>query len=212
MAGGEGARGERSVGPPANVGSAAGSIKSVAADKAEVKKNAGKSGEPEAEGIEAGKSHIARANHQGHEVVRKSKEHGHGDEENHRGAVHSEHLIEKLRRNEIVVRTDKLDAQNHGLNAADYEEDQGVEDIKDAEALVVYGGDPVVEGLNPGTGGNSASRNGQCIRCHDSASKKFTLAQRFQIIHKRIEIRVAEFHGRHQRAGLERVGILNPKS
>ena len=36
--------------------------------------------------------------------------------------------------------------------------------------------------------------------------------KRLHITHDRIQIRVAQLHGRHQRAGLDRVWVLNPKT
>src|SRR5216684_79975 len=39
--------------------------------------------QPKAEGIQAGKRHVSRANHQWHKVVGKAEQDRHGDKENH---------------------------------------------------------------------------------------------------------------------------------
>ena len=41
--------------------------------------------------------------------------------------MHGEHAVEDLRRNEIVVRPDQLDAHDGRFDAADDEKHQGVE-------------------------------------------------------------------------------------
>ena len=137
--------GQRSVGEPANVRRGADAIEPIAAEETEIKENAAESGEPEAEGIEAGKSHVSGANHERNEEIAEAEKNGHGDEKDHSGAVHGEHLIEELRGDEMIVGNDELDAHDGGFNAADHEEQDGVEDIEDAEAFVVDGSDPRME-------------------------------------------------------------------
>ena len=83
--------GEGSIGEPADVRRAAGTIKTVATDETEIEEQAAERGEPETPGIEAGKGHVARADHQRDEVIAEAEEYRHGDEENHGGAMHGEH-------------------------------------------------------------------------------------------------------------------------
>ena len=56
--------------------------------------------------------------------------------------MHREHAVEDLGRNKIVVRTDQLDAHDRRLDPADHEKHQGVEDVQDAQPLVIDGGTP----------------------------------------------------------------------
>ncbi len=70
---------------------------------------------PEAERIQPRKRHVARADHQRHEVIRESEKDRHRHEENHRGAVHREHAVENLRRNECAVRLHQLNAHDRPL-------------------------------------------------------------------------------------------------
>ena len=103
------------VGEPANVGRGSGAVESIAADEAEVQNDAAQRTHPEAEGVQPGKGHIPRADHQRHKIVGESKQQRHADQENHSRAVHGEELIEQLRRNEVVVRDDELDADRRQL-------------------------------------------------------------------------------------------------
>src|SRR6202034_4252166 len=110
MAGRKDARGERRVGEPADVGRGAGAVEAAAGEVAEVEQQAAESRYPEAESIEARKSHVARADHQRDKIVAEAKQDRHAYEEDHRGAVHGKEAIEGLRRDEVIVGNQKLDA------------------------------------------------------------------------------------------------------
>jgi len=56
--------------------------------------------------------------------------------------MHGEHSVENLRGNKIVVCAYQLDANNGRLKPGDYEKDQSVEDVQNAQALVIDGGHP----------------------------------------------------------------------
>jgi len=109
-------------------------------------------------GVEAGERHVPRADHQGHEVVGEAEHERHGDEEDHRRAVHGEDAVEGLRRDEVVVRADQLDPHDGRFDPADHQEEQRVDDVEQADALVIDGGHPLLEpveerlrgGLGPG--------------------------------------------------------------
>jgi hypothetical protein len=90
-------RRQRRVCPPAHVRRVAGAIKSVPTQETEIKENASQGCEPETERIQAGKGHVARADHYWDEIVGKTKQDRHGHEENHGGAMHGKHAIENLR-------------------------------------------------------------------------------------------------------------------
>src|SRR5712691_2149759 len=66
-------RGEGSVREPSHVGSAAGPIETVAADKTVVKEQSTEGGHPETKGVETGERHIASANHQRDQIVCESE-------------------------------------------------------------------------------------------------------------------------------------------
>ncbi len=59
--------------------------------------------------------------------------------------MHREHSVEDLGRNKIVVRTDKLDADNSRLDPGDHEKHQGINDVQNAQPLVINGRNPVVK-------------------------------------------------------------------
>ena len=141
-------RGQRRVGKPSNVRSVAGAIESVAADKTEIEEQPAEGRHPEAESVQPRKRHIARANHQGNQVIRESKHQRHGHEENHGRPMHGEHPVEHLRRDEIVKRTDELDPHDRRLNSPDYKKHQRIKDVQEAEAFVIDGGHPLVKLLH----------------------------------------------------------------
>ena len=141
-------RGQGSVGEPSHVRSVAGPIESVAADKAEIEEQSAESRHPEAKSIETRKRHVARANHQGNQIVRESKHDRHDHEENHGRPMHREHPVEHLRRDEIVMRTNELDAHDGRFHSPDHEKEQRIKDVQDAEPFVIDGGHPFVKLLH----------------------------------------------------------------
>ena len=63
--------------------------------------------------------------------------------------MQGEHAVENLGRNKVVVRTHQLNPDDGGFNSSNDEEDQRIENVEDAQALVIYGGDPLVQRLKP---------------------------------------------------------------
>ena len=163
--------GERCIGEPAHVGRVPGAIKPVPSDETEVKKQPSESGEPEAQGIQPRKGHVAGANHQRNQISAEAKYEGHGDEKNHGGAMHGEHAIEHFGRNEMVVRDDELYPHDRRFDAAHDEEEERVEDVENPELLVVDGDDPVVERL-----ADRSSAAGGCIERDCFGSHGYALA------------------------------------
>src|SRR5208283_4614781 len=96
-------RSQRSVGPPSHVGCTSRAIESASAEKAEVEKKSSESSQPETEGIQAWKGHVASADHQRHQEVGKAEQHRYAYEENHGRAMHGEHAVEDLWRNKVVM-------------------------------------------------------------------------------------------------------------
>jgi hypothetical protein len=92
-------------------------------EKPRVHDDATQRDQPERQRIDARKRHVACADHQRHEIICKPEHQRHRDEEDHRRSVHREHPVERLWRNEIVVRPNKLEAHDGGFGTADQEED-----------------------------------------------------------------------------------------
>ncbi len=139
--------GQRCVGEPADIGSAARSIQSASSDEAEVEDDAAQGTHPETEGIQPRKRHVARADHQGHEIVGEPEQQRHADQENHRRAMHGEQAVKGLRRNKMVVRNGQLDPHDRGFQASDHQKQDAVADVHQAELLVIDGDDPLVHAV-----------------------------------------------------------------
>jgi hypothetical protein len=157
-------RGQRGVRPPAHVRCVAGTVKSVPTQQTKVKQQTAKGCKPEAEGVQARKRHVSRANHQWHEVVGKAEQDGHGHKEDHGRAVHGEHTVEYLRGDKIIVRAHQLDTDDGRFNAADDEKEEGVEDVQNPKPLVINCGRPLMQRLNPWPTRGFRGLNGYDIR------------------------------------------------
>ena len=99
-------------------------------------------------------------------------------------------------------------------NASDREKDDPVDDVQDAEPLVVDGRDPAVErleeragGLRLGGGREAGSR--EALGGH--VGPRLPSAQRLQVVHERVEPLLVELHRRHQDSGLERRWDRGPR-
>ena len=147
MPGREDLRGQGSIGKPANVRRGAGAVEAVAAEKTEVQEQAAEGRYPEAEGVEPRKRHIARAQHQRYQIVAKTEENRHADEEHHRRAVHREQAIEDLRRDQAVLWNRELNAHHDGFQTRDDKKDQCIPDVHQTDLLVVDRSDPGVQHL-----------------------------------------------------------------
>ena len=157
------ARGQRRVGPPPHVRRVARAVQAAAAEKAEIQQEPAERAQPEAEGIQARKRHVARADHQRHQVVAEPEQDRHGEEEDHRRAVHREHPVEHLRRHEIVVRVHQLDADDERLDAGNDEEEEREQDVQQPDPLVIDGRHPRVKRLAPGGRLNPRALNGDHV-------------------------------------------------
>src|SRR5271155_4070505 len=100
--------------------------------------------------------------------------------------MHGEHAIENLWRDEMILRNDELNAQDRRFDAADYEEEKRVENVKNAELFVIYGDDPFMQAIADRTraGGGGSERDG--FRGHDyacaliAASRDISSAHRYR--------------------------------
>ena len=144
----EGLGGQGCVCKPSHVRRVARPVEAAAAEEAEIKEKSAERRQPEAERVQPRERHVARADHQRYEVIGEPEHERHGHEEDHRGAMHREHPVEHLRRHEVGVRGNQLDPHDHRFDAPDHQEHQGIDDVQDPEALVVDGGDPLVQSLD----------------------------------------------------------------
>ena len=77
--------------------------------------------DPETQCVEARKRNVAGTDlERDQEVAEKARLERHDDEEDHRQAMHREHLIVEVRRQEVIVRHNELRANQHGLGSAQY--------------------------------------------------------------------------------------------
>jgi hypothetical protein len=151
----EWARGKRGIRKPSDVRGIAGAVESVSAEEAEVEKQTSKYREPKTQSVQPGKSHIPCANHQRNQVCAEAKQDGHRDEEDHGGAVHREQAVENLRRHEMIVWNHQLYPHHRRFDATDHEKDERVDDVHNAELLVVDGDHPGVQPFANGSSGNA---------------------------------------------------------
>ena len=98
--------------------------------------------QPEGERVQAREGHVARADHQRHEVVRQAGEHRHDEQEDHRRPVQREQLVVGLGGDQRVVRRAQLQAHHQRLDAAEAEEHERRDHVHDPDSLVIGRGDP----------------------------------------------------------------------
>ena len=114
-------------------------------EPSEIHEHGAEQEDPEAQGVDPRKSDVTGADLQRDEVVReKSQLQRHDHHENHGRAVHREHLVVSVGREEGVVRYRELRADSHRLQAADQHEAQRGDQVQDRDALVIDGGQPTV--------------------------------------------------------------------
>ena len=139
--------GERRVGQPAHVGRVAHAVKTETAEEAVVEQQAAKGGEPEAERVQARKGHIARADHQRNQVIAHPEQNRHAHQEHHGGAVHGEQFVVDFRREKVIVRDSKLNADGHRLGSGHQQEKERVHNVQDAKLLVIDRHHPAMQPL-----------------------------------------------------------------
>ncbi len=98
--------------------------------------------QPEGERVQARIGHVARTDHQRHEVVGQARHHRHDEQEDHRRPVHREQLVVGLRSNQRVVRRAQLQAHHQRLDPAQAEEHERQDHVHDPDPLVVRGRNP----------------------------------------------------------------------
>ena len=97
---------------------------------------------PEAQGVEARKSHVRGTDQKRREVVKERSAQGHDEQKDHRRAVHGHQAVISLGRDDVIVWHCQLGPHQEGVDSRDDHEQQGRNSIKDADSFVVHGGDP----------------------------------------------------------------------
>ena len=100
---------------------------------------------PVAKGVQARKRHVARPDHQGHQIVRQADQGRHDHQKNHGGAMHREELAEGVGRDKIIVGPRQLNAHEQRFNAPHHEKEKGGQQIENANSFVVHRGNPTIK-------------------------------------------------------------------
>ena len=124
-----GPRGERGVRRPAR-------LRGTEEDRGVEHGSAGEV-EPIRQRVEPREGHVARPHLQRHEVVREAGPQRHDHEEDHRRAVHREHLVVDLRRQQRVVGLGELGAHQQRLDSAERHERERRDQVEHADPLVI---------------------------------------------------------------------------
>src|ERR1043166_3871825 len=93
---------------------------------------------PIAKSVQARKRHVTRAELQWQDVIYEPKQQWHGNEENHRCAVQGEKLVERVRRNQVIVRHRQLQADNKRFDSTDDEKKEAGQHVENTDALVIH--------------------------------------------------------------------------
>ena len=121
------------------------SVRRLTQGKTYVEKDAREKIDPIAQRIEAWKRHVARAEQQRPEIIRKSRQHRQRVKKDHRDAVHREKLIVGFGRQQFQARLSQLNPHRERFNAADDQKEERGAQIADPDLLVIDGCEPTVE-------------------------------------------------------------------
>src|SRR5262249_25970591 len=111
-------------------------------ENAKMQKNSAKRLAPITKSVQARKRHVTRADLQRQDVIYKPKQQRHGNEENHRGAVHGEKLVEGVGGKEMIVRHGQLQTEQKRFDSADDEKEKAGQHVEHADALVIHSRKP----------------------------------------------------------------------
>ena len=94
--------------------------------------------QPIREHVQAGEGHIRCANLQGHQRIREPRKQGSGEEQQHDGAVHREHLVELGRVvDDLQPGRGQFRTDDEGHQPAHHEEEEGRGEVEVPDDLVV---------------------------------------------------------------------------
>src|SRR5262249_10036981 len=121
---------QRRIREPADRGSATG-------ENAKMQKNSAKRLAPIPKSVQARECHVTRADLQRQDVIYEPEQQRHGNEENHRGAVQGEKLVERVGRNQVIVRHSQLQANDKRFDSTDDEKEETSQHVENTDALVI---------------------------------------------------------------------------
>jgi hypothetical protein len=99
--------------------------------------------QPERQRVDAREGHVQRADLQRHHVVPEADQHRKDEQEDHERAVQREQLVVAVGGHQLPSGRRQLGAHQQREDAGHEEEREGVEQIQDADPLVVGGGQPL---------------------------------------------------------------------
>ena len=111
-------------------------------EDAAVERDAAEQRQPVRQRVQLRERHVARADHQRHEVVPEAGDQRDDEQEDHRRPVHRHQAVVGLRADERVVRLGELEAHDERLDAADDQEHERRDDVEDPDLLVIGRGQP----------------------------------------------------------------------
>ena len=158
--------GKRRIGQPAGLGEFADAERDVDEDRTGNR-------QPEAERVEVGESHVARADLKWHGEVHQTNDEGHCHEEDHDHAMGGEDLIIMVRWQEAFIGTGSkrlLGAHHNRIREAAEQHHKSEDDIHDTNALVVNRRQPVVPERGPFTVIGYSCQNSECPTSHRGQS------------------------------------------
>ena len=109
--------------------------------------------QPERQRVDAREGHVQRTDLQRHQVVPEADQHRKDEQEDHQGAVQGEQLVVAVGRHQLPPGRCQLAAHEQGKDAGDEEEGERVEQVQDADPLVVGGGEPLDQPVRLRLGG-----------------------------------------------------------
>jgi hypothetical protein len=132
--------------------------------------------------------------------------------------VHGKHPVENLRGDEIVMRTNQLNPHDRRFDSADHKKNQGIDDIQNAQPLVINRRNPFVELIDEWT--RKLSLLGQAWNQSTSATLLVRFGNGLKNVFNEVSpdkrlMRPLLHRSTASRASgtwLDRVGIFNPES
>jgi hypothetical protein len=98
----------------------------------EIEEQATEDEQPVAESVQAREGHVARSNHQRHEIIAESGNDRHAHQKDHRRAVHGEKTIEYIGFKQGVTGDHQLQANGDSQQACDDQEHKSGSDVHEA--------------------------------------------------------------------------------
>src|SRR5581483_6703631 len=188
-------------------------VRGLTEQEAGLHENATKDQNPVAKGIHAREGHIARTDHQRHDIVTKARERRHHEQKDHGHAVHGEDLVILFRAQHLAIRLRQLCANKESLHTAHQKEKEASDYIHNADQLMIGGRQPLTNIRF--TERLSTNRNGcafaDSVGCHKQFLQNLAqlrsifrvdrspglLFQALQICHQLTDLLIRQLPNRH---------------